>query len=176
MQNSVTPQYTFMLILPLHCFLSVESGCSGGRGGKQGGKRGVRGQQYPEENVHKAVVMNIHLWRRLGPWRALLAERSRGWGNIKAHGRSHYPMLRGLNVIQPVVCVLLRHSVLPDLIQSFICQPCHILKTKIHVSWSHTSPTQTADVRNPYLCGFTYIIWQNLKGLLCLCKFLVWCI
>lgn len=33
----------------------------GGRGEKQGGRRGVRGQQYPEENVHKAVVMNIHL-------------------------------------------------------------------------------------------------------------------
>lgn len=53
MQNPVTPQYTLMLIFPLHCFLSVESGCSG--------EGGVRGQQYPEENVHKAVVMNIHL-------------------------------------------------------------------------------------------------------------------
>lgn len=61
MQNQVTPQYTLMLIFSLHCFLSVESGCSGGQRGEMGGRRGVRGQQYPEENVHKAVVMNIHL-------------------------------------------------------------------------------------------------------------------
>lgn len=37
MQNPVTPRYTLMLIFPLHCFLSVESGCSGGAEGRNRG-------------------------------------------------------------------------------------------------------------------------------------------